>query len=57
MKWEGTECFWIEDKVENAELGVKYGLESLLIEHGHNMDCADIALMKNWKEVYDFITG
>jgi hypothetical protein len=49
--------FWIEDKVENAELGVKYGLESLLIEHGHNMDCADIALMKNWKEVYDFITG
>ena len=49
---------WIEDKVENAELGVSLGLESLLIEHAHNMNCRNgIPLMANWSEVYDYIVG
>lgn len=51
---------WIEDKIENAELGVRLGLDSMLIEHGHNMNHdsgGTIPLMKNWKEVYSYITG
>lgn len=49
---------WIEDKVENAELGVSLGLESLLIEHAHNMNVRNgIPLMANWSEVYDYIVG
>jgi hypothetical protein len=48
---------WIEDKVENAELGLKLGLESILIEHGHNMHCKDIPLMKDWKAVYEYVAG
>ena len=49
---------WIEDKVENAELGVSLGLESLLIEHAHNMNYDNgIPLMANWSEVYDYIVG
>ena len=47
---------WIEDKIENAELGVKLGLDSVLIEHGHNMHHKSIPLMKNWKEVYTYVT-
>jgi len=48
---------WIEDKEENAELGDRLGLESILIEHGHNMNNQQFPLMKNWKEVYEYITG
>lgn len=48
---------WIEDKVENAELGDRLGLESILIEHGHNMDNKQFPLMKNWSELYEYITG
>ena len=48
---------WIEDKVENAEVGDKLGLDSILIEHGYNMDNKDFPLMKNWKEVYEYLEG
>jgi FMN phosphatase YigB (HAD superfamily) len=47
---------WIEDKEENAQLGVELGLDSILIEHGHNMNNEDIPLMKNWNEVYEYVT-
>lgn len=47
---------WIEDKVENAQLGVKLGLDSILIEHGHNMHEQNIPLMINWSDVYDYLT-
>ena len=48
---------WIEDKIENAEVGDKIGLDSILIEHGYNMDNKDFPLMKNWKEVYNYLEG
>lgn len=49
---------WIEDKIENAEVGkYLFGLDSILIEHGHNMDCKTIPLMKNWKDVYEYVSG
>lgn len=48
---------WIEDKVENAEVGDKLGLDSILIEHGYNMENKDFPLMKNWKEVYEYLEG
>ena len=47
---------WLEDKVENAELGDRLGLESVLIEHGHNMTNSKFPLMKTWKELYEYIT-
>lgn len=54
--YEGTEYIWIEDKVENAYAGAKVGLEPLVMEHAYNMDCKDFPLMKNWKDVYEFLT-
>tara|TARA_R110001632_G_scaffold108573_1_gene218518 strand:- start:41 stop:616 length:576 start_codon:yes stop_codon:yes gene_type:complete len=48
---------WIEDKIENAELGIDYNLDSILIEHGHNMHYDGVPLMRNWKEVYEYVTG
>ena len=55
--YRDTGCFWIEDKVENAELGVELGLETILIEHGHNEDYENENIQKvtYWKEVYEMI--
>ena len=57
--YEGSECWWIEDKPENAVLGQSLGLESILVNHHHNQDSftGDIPRVKNWKEIYEIITG
>lgn len=58
-KYRNTGCYWVEDKPENAEVGVELGLEGILMEHDHNKDYlnADILTAKNWKAVYEYITG
>ena len=57
--YRDTGCYWIEDKPENAIVGAKLGLESLLMEHGHNMHHyhEQVRTVKNWAEVYAIITG
>lgn len=59
FRYRDTGCWWIEDKVENAELGASLGLNSLLMEHGHNMHHYHdhVRTVKNWKEVYELIIG
>jgi hypothetical protein len=47
---------WIEDKVENAKCGATFGLDSILMEHGFNMDNEEFPLMKNWKDIYEYLT-
>ena len=56
-EYEGTGCFWVEDKVSNSDLGHRMGLKSLLLEHGHNMnhECP-YPIVKNWKEIYHIVT-
>lgn len=56
--YRDTGCFWVEDKVENAELGAGLGLNSLLMEHGHNMNHYHdhVRTVKNWEEVYNIVT-
>ena len=51
-------CWWIEDKPENADVGLNMGLRSILIEHGHNMnhECP-YPIVKNWREIYAIITS
>lgn len=46
---------WVEDKIENAELGDRLGLSSIIMEHGHNMSYDKLPVVKNWKEIYDAI--
>lgn len=56
-EYAGAGCWWIEDKPENAEVGLNLGLKSILMEHGHNMHYVNkrIPVVKNWKEVYSII--
>jgi hypothetical protein len=57
--YRDTGCWWVEDKPQNAEVGAKLGLNSLLMEHGHNMHHyhEHVRTVKNWAEVYAVITG
>ena len=51
-------CFWIEDKIQNAELGVSLGLNSILVAHEHNGHYdGDIPRYWRWKEIYNHIAG
>jgi hypothetical protein len=58
-QYRDSGLWWIEDKTDNAVVGQKVGLKSLLMEHGHNMDFehAEIPRVKNWKEIYERIVG
>lgn len=56
-QYRDSGCFWIEDKPENAALGTSLGLESILIDHPFNQDFQAEYRCKNWKEVYEIITG
>ena len=51
--------FWIEDKIQNCEVGHRLGLRALLMEHGHNLDYEnpDIPRVKNWRDIYSRIVG
>jgi hypothetical protein len=55
--YKDSKMWWIEDKPQNADVGHRLGLSSLLVEHGHNMhyECS-YPVVKNWKEIYKIIT-
>lgn len=56
--YAGSGCWWIEDKPENADVGYSMGLNSMLMEHGHNMHhCCNYPVVKNWREAYQTIVG
>tara|TARA_B110000285_G_scaffold22432_1_gene21677 strand:+ start:297 stop:920 length:624 start_codon:yes stop_codon:yes gene_type:complete len=64
MEFKDSECWWIEDKVENAECGLKFGLNPILMRHAHNeiyagsnMRNRNIRNARSWKEICNIITG
>jgi hypothetical protein len=57
--YRDTGYFWVEDKPENYMAGYNIGLDAILVEHGHNMHLVneDYLVLKNWKEIYGYVTG
>lgn len=58
-EYEGSGFYWLEDKTENAECGLKFGLKSVLIRHAHNADCdnENIIMCQDWNEIVNEILG
>jgi hypothetical protein len=58
-EYEGTGCWWVEDKPENALAGYQAGLRPILVEHGHNMHYQHngIEIAKTWKDIFYRVTG
>lgn len=55
-----SECYWVEDKPENAYVGSKVGLTPILVDHEHNRNVKDVfnyERVQNWKEIYEIIVG
>lgn len=58
LPYKDSGLFWIEDKVENAIAGHSVGLNTILVEHEHNMHVdVDFPIAKNWREIFNIITG
>ena len=57
MPYLDSGCLWVEDKPENAELGIKMGLTSILMEHSFTEEYnhPDIQKVKTWKEIYEMM--
>jgi len=56
--YRDTGCYWVEDKPENADVGIQLGLNSLLVKHHHNTDYDGKATqVQNWSQIYSLITG
>ena len=49
--------YWLEDKTENAECGLRFGLKSVLISHTHNEDCdnKEIIRCEDWNAIVEEI--
>ena len=46
-------CLWVEDKVENAFAGEKVDFESIVMEHGYNMNEEHpFFVAKSWEDIY-----
>lgn len=58
-EYRNSGCIWVEDKTENAIVGERLGLNSILMEHRHNMvDVVGheyIQRVKNWREIYESV--
>jgi FMN phosphatase YigB (HAD superfamily) len=54
LEYQNSGLLWLEDKIENAQLGIDLGLASALIHHGYNASApATIPRYFKWKEIYD----
>jgi len=52
-KYEG--CYWVEDKPENARVGLELGYKSILMEHAHNMEEKGFTKVRNWEMIYNIL--
>jgi hypothetical protein len=58
-EFHGTGLWWVEDKPDNALLGLEYGLRPLLVDHEYNRKFKhrEITRVKDWKHIYRVING
>lgn len=69
-EYKDSGLIWVEDKLENAVEGKRQGLDSVLMEHSHNMirsnvprtdpiwdEAVDIPRFQKWKGIYNYVVG
>jgi len=54
-QYEGSGCYWIEDKPENAYCGQEFGLNPILVAHESNANITDIPRYWKWKQIFNEI--
>lgn len=58
-EYKDTGLWWIEDKPENCEAGLRAGLRPILIDHPHNQfyENSAVVRVKTWNEICEVILG
>ena len=55
-KYKNTGCWWVEDKIDNAKVGLKMGLKSVLMVHDHNREYeGEIEKVYSWRDIYNLV--
>jgi hypothetical protein len=56
-EYRDSGLWWLEDKIENAEVGLDFGLRSVLMEHGYNENYKNprIPVIPDWKSFYQLV--
>jgi len=55
-KYENQGLYWIEDKLENAELGASLGYKTILYQAPYNQSSSSsFTRLRNWIEIYNHI--
>jgi uncharacterized HAD superfamily protein len=55
--YAGNGYYWIEDKLKNSVLGLKYDMKPLLINHPYNQNAPEgITRVNNWQDIYNILT-
>ncbi len=54
-EYKDSGLIWVEDKLANAKVGEKLGLESILLSHPYNENNVGIPRFDTWKEIYEYI--
>ena len=56
-KFENTQLYWIEDRIDNAEIGASLGLKSILLKNEETTDYQNdkIISVNSWKEIYNIM--
>jgi len=57
-RYRDSDFVWVEDKLENANIGAEMGLRSFLIDHPYNRTGVphyDVTRVDNWEEIYNHI--
>jgi hypothetical protein len=59
VEYQDSGHWWFEDKIENAEVGLTFGLKSVLMAHGYNQTYQNprIPVVQNWQGFYHLVTG
>lgn len=56
LEYKNSNCFWIEDRVENALDGENVGLDPIIVAHNYNKTEYDhIPRFWKWKDIYQHI--
>jgi FMN phosphatase YigB (HAD superfamily) len=56
-KFEHSQLYWIEDRIDNAEIGASLGLKPILLKNEETADYQsdNVIGVNSWKEIYDIM--
>lgn len=57
-EYRDSNYWWIEDKPENCDVGLEFGLRSIIIDHPHNKDYnnPNVPRVGKWEDIFNIVS-